>query len=94
MIAALVLAGPQRETVHARFYTVAGRQAMTISDDHGYQCNMYRDHTPDANASNWHPALWWGTMDRRADDGTDWYRVLPRHVTDDFGTLVPVGCAQ
>lgn len=90
----LSLAGPQRETVQAECYGVNGKQALEIDDGEGYECRMYRDHTPNGS-DDWHPAHWWGTEYRQADDGTKWQRSLPPHVTDDFGQLVPVvGGAQ
>jgi hypothetical protein len=90
---AVVLAAPNRGTLTSRATTVNGEHALFIDDNVGYRWTLYRNHTPRASGDleNWHPAHWWGSERRVDADGIDWIRVLPHHITDDFGYLVPVG---
>jgi hypothetical protein len=89
---ALVLLPPRE--ARARFHDGTGYgQHINITDLDGFDVSLYREHVPDENSTGHrrrHPAHWWGSITRKASDGTEWTRSLPRHVTDDFGTLVPV----
>lgn len=66
-----------------------GDQYLRVSSANG-DVVMYRDHLPRTGLLKWHPAHWWGSEGRLGPDGRDWRTVLPRHVMDDFGALVPV----
>ncbi len=73
------------------FYPVNNRQVINIADEAGFECNLYRQLTPDEDRPDreFHPAIWYGSIKHTDDRGDDWRRSA-HFVQDDFGDLVEV----
>ena len=69
-------------------------------DHQGYRLQLRRDRTMPESwraapwmKNKWRPGQWSVYEERRDANGSTWNRSLGEHITDDFGTLVPVGSA-
>lgn len=73
------------------FRPTATGEAMEVSDSHGASDTLYRHLVRPEGWFYWHPSYWAGFSERKDREGRLWAAYGgPRHVIDDFGTLVPV----
>jgi hypothetical protein len=59
-------------------------------DDLGGELRLQSGYEVDLSCDSFRPWLWYGSENRVDALGEHWSRQLPKHVTNDFGDLVPV----